>query len=518
METYSFQASSDLYQKLYSHFSLSSGYELPADLSLSKVQAASQNFESKVIYSSKGQINHGYSLPLDQPKRFYELMATEVKKLEIVDPNNIYLNDAKKKLKKLTNILDGLCQIYKSQKRALFLPFLVSFLVTVGTLWATGSFTDGELTNQIFEDRKEEQRISKLLDEVLEENILIQKNNTDDVSTRLRKLELQKARNELGISISQYSDSIIKSTLVMINPQEYDYTSSPFLDHVVSVAANYMSRLENEATGFNEINFLLGISRSYSLILTENQDRMCSDSKLLTIFESVSPNPKYAGTKTESKYKYSLPGNKFLWVNPNMILPPSKFRPTGLYSQQRTIVSDETIEVKPFNNSVMYIKSKTPFSGTIKCPNETKEMILFPNPILKLHLNCQLQSVHLNVSSYKIETNFEDVQVEYGYDKVDEDTLVYHPNLPVDINEEQMSEYIDKLYNLREHIRQEEMETLHNRNILEVMDDGIQNILKSVWSIFATPAHFVMGVVAMIIITLFIGLITYFIFKCKKNL
>ena len=80
------------------------------------------------------------------------------------------------------------------------------------------------------------------------------------------------------------------------------------------------------------------------------------------------------------------------------------------------------------------------------------------------------------------------------------------------------SEYIDKLYNLREHIRQEEMETLHNRNILEVMDDGIQNILKSVWSIFATPAHFVMGVVAMIITTLFIGLITYLIFKCKKNL
>ena len=113
METYSFQTSSDFYQKLYSHFSLSSGYELPEDLSLSKVEAASQNFESKVIYSSKGQINHGYSLPLGQPKRFYELMSQEVKKLELVDPHNIYLADAKNKLKKLTNIMDGLMEPYE---------------------------------------------------------------------------------------------------------------------------------------------------------------------------------------------------------------------------------------------------------------------------------------------------------------------------------------------------------------------------------------------------------------------
>ena len=74
METYSFKSSSDFYQKLYSQFSLTSGYELPADLSLKKVEAASQNFESDIIYSSKGQINHGYSLPLDQPIRLGEIV------------------------------------------------------------------------------------------------------------------------------------------------------------------------------------------------------------------------------------------------------------------------------------------------------------------------------------------------------------------------------------------------------------------------------------------------------------
>ena len=516
METYSFKSSSDFYQKLYSQFSLTSGYELPADLSLKKVEAASQNFESDIIYSSKGQINHGYSLPLDQPKRFYELMSHEVKKLELVDPHNIYLTEAKKKLKKMTNILDGLCQIYKSPKRGFFLPFLVSFLVTVGTLWATGSFSDGDLTKQIFEDKKEEQNRARLLDEILEENLVILQDNSNELSVRLRKLELQKARNELGISIGQYSDSIIKNLLVMINPQEYDYTNSAFLDHVVNVAARYMAKLENEATGFNEINFLLGISRSYSLILTENQDRMCSNSKLLTIFESVSPNPKYAGRKTENKYKYSLPGDKYLWVNPNLILPPSKFRPTGLYSQQRTIVSDQSVGVKPYNNTVMYLKTNKSFQGTITCPNETKVLTFFPNPVLKLPLHCELQSLHLNVSAYKIETNFENVNVDYSYEKVDQDTLVYHPNMPLDINEEQMSEYIDKLYNLREHIRQEEMESIQKRNILEVLDDGIQNIFQSIWSIFATPAHFVMGVIAMIITTIFTGFITYLILKCRK--
>ena len=350
-------------------------------------------------------------------------------------------------------------------------------------------------------------------DQLFQEQISKLQNKSSAMEKELLKLELEQGRNDFAFTIQKYTEEAIKSLLIMINPEEYDYSDSRFLDHVQEVASEYMKNLENDASAFNPTNFLLGISRSYSLLLTSSEDRMCEHTKLLTIFESISPNPDYEGKRTENKFKYSLPDEKYLWVNPNLILPPSKFRPSG-FSQQRTIVTDQTVSVKPFNNTVMYISSSKPFSGTIHCPNETKTVTFFPNPVLKLQLACRLVSLHLNVSTYKIETNFEDVHVEYA--NVNEDTLVYHPKLPQEIDEEQMSEYIDRLYNIRDHIRQEEMEKFYNRQMLQELDDGIKNVFESIWSIFSTPANIIMLILGIIMALTFIICIVLCCIKFKK--
>ena len=514
METFSFthtQQRAQFFSKLAASNHISNDFSFPEGV-FNHVEQATQKFETNKVFSSKGQINHGYTLPLSETKKFNEQMAEELAKLEEVDPHNIYLHAAKESLQKLRNLMEGLCQMERTQKRGFFFIFLVSIIVTLTTVHATGQFSNGDVTDKILEDKKEVQKLEKMKDQLLEEQIVKLQNKTSALEKELQKQELEQGRNDFAFTIQKYTEEVFQSLLIMINPEEYDYSDSQFLQHVEQVALKYMKNLDNDASAFNPTNFLLGISRSYSLILSGSEDRLCEHSKLLTIFESIIPNQDFEGTKTENKYKYSLPGNKYLWVNPKMILPPSKFRPSS-FSLQRTIVSDHNIQVKPFNNTLFYIQSSKAFSATIQCPNETKSMILYPNPVLKLQLHCQLQSVHLNVSSYKIETNFEDVQVEYG--KVNEDTLVYHPDLPQEIDEELMSEYIDRLYNIRDHIRQEEMEKLHNRQILQELDDGIKGIFDSIWSIFSTPAHIIMGALGLIMGLTFIICIVLCVFKLR---
>ena len=348
METFSYtQQRAQFFSKLAAANHLSNDFSFPERV-FNHVEQATQNFQSNKVFSAKGQINHGYTLPLSETKKFSEQMAEELAKLEEVDPHNIYLHAAKESLQKLRNIMEGLCQMERTKKRGLFFIFLVSIIVSLTTVHAVGQFSDGDVTEKVLEDKKEVQKIAKMKDQLFEEQIIKLQNQTSAMEKELQKQELEQGRNDFAFTIQKYTEEVIKNLLIMINPEEYDYSDSQFLEHVEEVASKYMKNLENDASAFNPTNFLLGISRSYSLLLSGSEDRLCEHSKLLTIFESISPNQDYEGTKTENKYKYSLPGNKYLWVNPNMILPPSKFRPSG-FSQQRTIVSDHSVQVKPYN-------------------------------------------------------------------------------------------------------------------------------------------------------------------------
>ena len=100
MESYSYtQDRAQFFSKLAAANHLSNSYDLPEE-AFNHVEIATQNFQSNKVFSAKGQINHGYTIPLSEPKKFSEHMTEELAKVEEVDPDNTYLHSAKESLQK----------------------------------------------------------------------------------------------------------------------------------------------------------------------------------------------------------------------------------------------------------------------------------------------------------------------------------------------------------------------------------------------------------------------------------
>ena len=125
---------------------------------------------------------------------------------------------------------------------------------------------------------------------------------------------------------------------------------------------------------------------------------------------------------------------------------------------------------------------------TFACPNGNTTKLLFPHPILRVKLDCQVVSSSLNVSSYKIDT------FQGSIDSLVPDTLLNHPDSyvlyhdeeEVEIDEDGVRKLIKKLNgdgHLRNHLEREKLAEKSSllakagERVMEIFSDAVTTII-----------------------------------------
>ena len=478
--------------------------------------------EKTRIYSSQGIMVTNSVLDLSIPSAKHKSLSHSVQTLAEIAPRDTYVKSLVKKEQKVEKFYNSICNLSVSSQRQITRRFVVTVFIasitallvsvptTVGVVAGLGAFEDSKLTKEEIDDGIENNYEKEDRDDFFN-------NHIESLRVDTKNLEARLNIQDQAHTINRNFDNMFGLLTTVLNPENYEFEDNFFLSKTLrSVTSNneFMEMLNGNKFGIDNQIAMLTLSEADSFVITDDTDHKCSNSFLVQKLKTVIPDDEHEAEATDDKFRYKLDDKRSLWINPSLLMAPSKYRPQHTFTKQRTIIgANEKIEsVLPFNNTVIFVRTEGHFEMTRTCGEVEKTFTVYENPIFHIPLGCSLTSRYLNVSSFKIIYNNKEIKQDEDYN-IDND--LFHPVYDLeDIHTEayNMREKIHKIFTTSQRISHIELEKYRNRETFEMVRDkvssiftGIKNFCKSVQDeFFLEPLYKILsfvigGIVALII-------------------
>ena len=485
------------------------------------------------IYPSKGIMVSNHILNLDIPTQKYRSLGTSVDTLLEVSPRDTYVKGLVKKKQKVERFFDSICNLSHDSQRQISKRFIVTVIIatvtsivtSVSTVAALGAFEDNNLNKEEIDTGIENNHEREDRDEFFLNHITELRKETKSIEARLN---LQ----DQAFTLTRNFDNIFNLLSTITDTESYNFEENWFLNKAQrSITQNerFMHMLNGNKFGLDGNLAMLTLSESDSFVITASQNHKCEKSHLVNKMMTVIPDDEFEAEATEDRYRYKLSEDKSIYINPDLIMEKSRFRPQHTFSKMRTIIAENSkiSTILPYNNSVLFVKTDGFFEMTRTCQDLSSTFTVYKDPIFHLPLGCSLTSQYLNVSTFEIFYN-NDILDGTTTEVFNFENDLFHPVYDleeIETEDYMMKQKIHKIFNNAERISQIEMEKFHNRETLEKIKDkasnivyGIKNFAKSVQDEFILePLYKILGIIAgTAAIVLIIIVIIVIIWKNKK--
>ena len=466
------------------------------------------------IYPSKGILVSNNVLDLNIPTQKLKSLSASVDKLVQVSPSDTYVKTLVKKNQKVEKFFNSICNLQADTQRQYAKRFIVTVFIAsitalvvsaptaVGVVAGLGAFEENKLTEEEINSGIENNNEKKDRDEFFNNKIEALRLETRSIEARL---DIQ----DQAHTITRNFENMMNLLTTVIDPENYDFESNFFLSKALrGITSNeeFMSLLNGNKFGLDDQIAMLTLSESDSFVITDDHQHKCTKSFVVNKLKTVIPDDEFEAEATEDKFRYKLTDDKSLYINPELIMEPSRYRPQHTFSKQRTIVaSNSKIDsILPYNNTVLFVHTDGHFDMTRTCGDVSSTFTVFKNPIFHLPLGCSLTSRYLNVSTFKILYNNNEIKTDNEDFNIDTD--IFHPVYDADqIHTEayNMKEKINKIFTNSQRISQIELEKYHNRETLEKITDKMSSIFTNVKNFckdiqdefFLEPLYHILGYV-----------------------
>ena len=492
--------------------------------------------EKTRTYSSKGIMVTNSVLELAIPVAKYKSLSSSIDQLVKTAPRDTYVKSLVKKQQKVEKFYDSICNLSLASQRQMTRRFVVTIFIasitallvsvptTVGIVAGLGAFEDAALTKEEIDDGIENNFEKEDRDDFFN-------NKIEAIRVDTKSLEARLNIQDQAHTINRNLDNMFGLLSTVLNPELYNFEDNFFLAKTLrGITGNheFMELLNGNKFGLDDQIEMLTLSESDSFVITSDENHKCSNSYLVQKLKTVIPDDEFEAEATDDEFRYKLTEDKSLWINPDLIMTPSKFRPHHTFSKQRTIVgaNEKIASVLPYNNTVLFVRTDGHFEMTRTCGEVEKTFTVFENPIFHIPLGCSLTSRYLNVSSFKIIYNNKEIKAEEDFNI---DHELFHPVYDVeDIHTEayNMRQKIHKIFTTSQRISHIELEKLQKRETLQRVTDkvssiftGIKKFCKSVQDEFILEPlyHFmgyaITGIVGLLLIVIFLK---FKLPACKK--
>ena len=486
------------------------------------------------IYPGAGLLVSNNVLDLGVPSEKFNSLVTSIDKLVEVAPRDTYVKSLVKKKQKVERFYDSICNLSGSSQRQIAKRFIVTVFVatitalivtvptTVGVVAELGAFEDSKLSKEEIDTGIENNSEKEDRDDFFN-------NKIESLRTETKSLEARLNIQDQAHTITRNLENMMDLLTTVLDPENYDFEDNFFLEKTLrSITSNeeFMSMLDGNKFGLNDQIAMLTLSEADSFVVTDSVKHKCARSFLVQKLKTVIPDDQYEAEATEDMFRYKLSEDRSLWINPALIMEPSKYRPQHTFSKQRSIVSanEKVASVLPYNNTVFFVQTDGNFEMTRTCGDVSRTFMLYKDPVFHLPLGCSLTSRYLNVSTFKILYNNKEIQSDEDFNI---DTELFHPVYDLDtIHTEayNMREKIHKIFTNSERISHIELEKYQTRKTFEMVKDKVFSIFNSIKSFcksvqdefFLEPLYKILGIVLTGIVGLVIIVIVMKL-KCSQK-
>ena len=383
---------------------------------------AFKNFEKGAVFSAVGQINHNYELQVKDASS--TLKKIDLSFTDLLENSMEEFSAIVRKKDTVYSLLKHFCDpdVIRGKRIAgltailiLFLSSVISTAAATGVAFAVEGFGTAEpITEEVLSKEAginvlERQKDEMFLNVTKGKNLFVSQ-LADDVSNLqdvVGYLYSQVNDIQLSLKIGFAYEKIMHFLLTVLTPQNWDYEQNDFLFFVQESIAKTGLMKQGTLFGFNPIASLLMYSGIFTRILFDKEtDASCSKSRIVNEFYTVQINTENVGIPTTNPVKYKIHKNKFLWISEEAFLPQTKFRPMKTISYQREILTDNSIEMHPYNNTIiMVVTSKNVVNYEIICQKLHKKGTIRTGSVISIPCQCRLSSKSLNISTYTVSLN-----------------------------------------------------------------------------------------------------------------
>ena len=279
--------------------------------------------------------------------------------------------------------------------------------------------------------------------------------------------------NEQAYAVENHLKRMQHLLQFLLNPDTYDFTHYNVLEVIETQLKNnskFNRLMDQTKFGLIDKTSLMTLSETQSILLSTEDIPHCSTARIYSKFSTILADDKTIAKKTEDKYRYYLEDQKSLYLNPDFLMPQSKFRPHHTFSKMRKIIADDRVVsgVLPYNNSHIFVNTIGNLGEVKKtCPNHSETMYIYQDPFFVLPYGCSLRGKGLNISTFEViysftETNKDVEKFDFGEDF----SALYHKATDdrTKTYEHEMEERIHNIFNLEQRITQLEMEELQTKD------------------------------------------------------
>ena len=521
------------YEELYKTISQNEAYEPIAESLVTEEQILSYR-KPVTVYSARGVAVTNSLFHLDPLTKDFQVISEDVDILNEIAPNNPFVRAAVEARNQVRTFLSSICNYGQVREERFIITTIVVSVITAITVSTAASIgvsaalqsNENKITMDQLNLISKSNSLKKERDIFFTKKIYALKRKAQTLEDRLEI-------NEQSYAMEKSLENLFQYLQLLIDPESYSYEEFHFLEEIQNKLGNnsiFKELMSANKFGVNGQVTLLTLSESETILVSDDERHHCQKSSILNKMITVMPEDKIVGKATEDKYRYSVGEGKSMYVNPKFILQHSKFRPKNTFSKQRLILADDKLvkSILPFNNTVIFVNSFSEL-GEMKrtCKNFTKTVHAFKNPILHLPHDCSITSKGLNISSFSLIYTLDEVKVNENFTYHYNTSLfspLYHHEENLEVEEYQMKETVQKIFDLGERVTQEEREQFNSRDWWQKVQDkasslftGARDFLKSCQEeLFLEPLYYLSACAAAILILLTI--LVYFWRKHQMTL
>ena len=521
------------YEELYKTISQNEAYEPIAESLVTEEQILSYR-KPVTVYSARGVAVTNSLFHLDPLTKDFQVISEDVDILNEIAPNNPFVRASVEARNQVRTFLSSICNYGQVREERFIITTIVVSVITAITVSTAASIgvsaalqsNENKITMDQLNLISKSNSLKKERDIFFTKKIYALKRKAQTLEDRLEI-------NEQSYAMEKSLENLFQYLQLLIDPESYSYEEFHFLEEIQNKLGNnsiFKELMSANKFGVNGQVTLLTLSESETILVSDDERHHCQKSSILNKMITVMPEDKIVGKATEDKYRYSVGEGKSMYVNPKFILQQSKFRPKNTFSKQRLILADDKLvkSILPFNNTVIFVNSFSEL-GEMKrtCKNFTKTVHAFKNPILHLPHDCSITSKGLNISSFSLIYTLDEVKVNENFTYHYNTSLfspLYHHEENLEVEEYQMKETVQKIFDLGERVTQEEREQFNSRDWWQKVKDkasslftGARDFLKSCQEeLFLEPLYYLSACAAAILILLTI--LVYFWRKHQMTL
>ena len=378
-----------------------------------------KHFEEGVVFAAVGQVNHKYTMDMEIVDS--SLRRIDKQYISIKENSPEEYMDLERERDEVYNLVKHFCKpsVIKAKRLAITTAILITIISSListgavtGVAFAAGGFgTAQPITEQVLFEEAEINLLELEKDQTwlnvtknqhlfmtkLEDDVIHLQNLFTDLYSQVQ--DMKKAKY-----IKSSYEKIMKFLQRILSPQKWEYENNSLLNLAQETLAKTGLFKQGSLFGFNSVATLLLSSDILPTILFEEEnDGSCSKVQIVNQFYTVIISTENVGLPTKNPVKYKVTEKKFMWISKEAFLRPSKFRPIKKISFQREIITDDTVEIHPHNNTIIVIiSSQNEIDYEMSCPEMTKKGFLNTSSVINIAHECSLTSKFLNISTYKV--------------------------------------------------------------------------------------------------------------------